>query len=1082
MRKKKILAILLSMTLLTTSVSIPAAAQSSQTGDPTFYDGLVEDYADPDIEYQTEVRWWMAEGLHTDETLEEEIQAMYDAGFRGFELCQLNDGNVSAADYGYGSEQWNHDFHLAMNKALDLGMTVGMTSGTHWGTANVPGLDPDSQQANQCAFQLNETVAAGATRIGNLPTSGNLREKASFIGAYAYKKGADPITKDNRYLQTRESTANPTTFTIEADFIIDKQCTGLCFGAKDTKNFLMWQINAADYGEKTMCRPHVQVNGGWKGSSNYDVTSAIGYGGPDLIGKKVHIKIAVKDGKTVDTYFNGSDTSAFTYTIPSSFGTCSLNKLMFRQNIDYAYKSEEVARYDNMVVKDGEGNIIYQETFDDPSNPGFEGAVVVDGMLKVGVDQVAGGNANAFDANEIIDLTDKVVLNDDNRTGTLEWTAPSDGNYLVMYYWQQGTAQASSPATIPSYCINYFDERGLNALKEYWLAHVLNDPELNEKILNSNGGVQLFMDSLEYNEGKGFTMWPEGFAEEFEKRKGYDITPYLILSVGLPSLWGWNPDSSIRGTYSLTDQELAQRVMNDLYDVQTELYMEEFMEPFKEWLNSYGIALRAQISYGKYLEISEPIQVVHFPEAENRNQGNEPDMYRLWTGGSHLQNKVLSTETGGLNSSAYAYDYDRHLQEAYTQYATGFSRVIWHIWSALYGPTASWPGYEGGMSQFYKFGLREPSYSEYLEFNNHLGRVQQLIREGKSGTDIGMPYLQYGQKLSYAQTGHLLSHTPMFFPSNELQEHGYTYDYFSPDFLSAENVSYNAETGTLELAGYKAIVLWQDALTLTGAQSLLDYAKQGLKIVVVDGAAVKSPYNDGADEALASVMEELKAQPSVKTAASADDVYEVLQEMEIRPYAAFGQPNQQLLTQVRRDGDNRYLYLYNYCDESQHDSDDAPHGTSIDTEIAMEGTFIPYCIDAWSGEVVQLANYRHENGQTIFPVSLDYGDVALYAFEAVEEPALHVVSTDMDDAYTDGDEIVVRGTQSGTYHTQLSDGTTVQHTIDVPQPYEITGWNLRVESWTPGETVSRTETLPGSTLTTTEYAVTTKKNRYQRAA
>ena len=50
-----------------------------------------------------------------------------------------------------------------------------------------------------------------------------------------------------------------------------------------------------------------------------------------------------------------------------------------------------------------------------------------------------------------------------------------------------------------------------------------------------------------------------------------------------------------------------------------------------------------------------------------------------------------------------------------------------------------------------------------------------------------------------------------------------------------------------------------------------------------------------------------------------------------------------------------------------------------------------------------------------------------------------------------------------------------RHTIDVPQPYEITGWDLRVESWTPGETVSRTETLPGSTLTTTEYAVTTKK-------
>ena len=54
----------------------------------------LDNYTDPDIEYQTEVRWWMAEGHHSDATLEEEIQAMYDAGFRGVELCQLNEGSI----------------------------------------------------------------------------------------------------------------------------------------------------------------------------------------------------------------------------------------------------------------------------------------------------------------------------------------------------------------------------------------------------------------------------------------------------------------------------------------------------------------------------------------------------------------------------------------------------------------------------------------------------------------------------------------------------------------------------------------------------------------------------------------------------------------------------------------------------------------------------------------------------------------------------------------------------------------------------------------------------------------------------
>ncbi|MCI8497702.1 MAG: hypothetical protein HFE85_05595, partial [Clostridiales bacterium] len=697
------------------------------------------------------------------------------------------------------------------------------------------------------------------------------------------------------------------------------------------------------------------------------------------------------------------------------------------------------------------------------------------------------GTPNTIDPNTIIDLTDKVQLNEDNRTGSLDWTAPGDADYLVMYYWQQGTAQQSNPATKPAYCINYFDERGLDALKEYWLEHVLNDPVLNEKI--KNGDVQLFMDSLEFNEGRGFATWTEDFATEFLARKGYDITPYLILSVGLPSLWAWDANSTIQGTFSLTNKELQQRVMNDFFDVQTELYMENMMKPFKEWLNSYGITLRAQISYGKYLEISEPSQVVDFPEAENRNQRNQPDMYRLWTGGAHLQNKVLSTETGGLDNSQYSYDYDRHLQEAYTQFGVGYSRMIWHIWSAQYGPdnaqgtALNWPGYEGGMAQFYKFGLREPSFSEYNEFNSHLGRVQQLLREGKGGVDIGMPYMKYGQHMVYSTSkgDWLMNHDSMFFPSTELQDKGYTYDYFSPDFFTAEDVTFNPETGTLELAGYKAIVLWQDVMTLKGAEALLNYAKQGLKVVIVDGAAVKSPYNDNTDEALAAVMEELREQPSVRTAASADDVYEVLTAMDVIPYAAFAQANQQLLTQVRRDGDNRYLYLYNYCDGSQHDGDDADHGTNIRTEISMEGTLIPYYIDAWSGEVVQLANYRHENGRTVFPIDLDFGDVALYAFEAADEANqdVHVVSTDMQRAYVKDGKIVVRTTESGTYSTQLSDGSSEQHTMDVPAAYDITGWNLRVESWTPGEKVSRTETLPGSSVTTTEYAVTTKKTDIQ---
>ena len=87
------------------------------------------------------------------------------------------------------------------------------------------------------------------------------------------------------------------------------------------------------------------------------------------------------------------------------------------------------------------------------------------------------------------------------------------------------------------------------------------------------------------------------------------------------------------------------------------------MTPFRAWLNAQGIKLRAQISYGKNLEISEPIATVDYPEAENRNQNNQVDMYRLWSGGAHLQNKVLSSETGAVGGCNYFYQ--DHLMEAY---------------------------------------------------------------------------------------------------------------------------------------------------------------------------------------------------------------------------------------------------------------------------------------------------------------------------------------------------------------------------------------------------------------------------------
>lgn len=907
--KKKILAAMLSLSMLSTACPMSAfAAQEGADPAETFEQMLEKKYMDPDRVYSSDVRWWLGSASATDETLEEEIQKLYDYGFRGVELCMQDDGVAANEDYAYGSEMWAHKWKLMMNTLLDLGMGVYLTSGTNWASSNIPAskLDPTSPAAMQ-------------------------------ILASSY----EPI---------------------------------LC-----------------ESGEKL-------------------------------------------EGTVIGT--------PETYSIPwgateGSFVSCVRDNTQLR--FVYAYELTE------------------------------------DGKI----------NADA----EPIDLMaeDKVVKGEGETNYTISWEVPGEGKkYMIYPIYSQGSYETSSPATEPCYTANYFDKRGVEALKEYWTEHYLDDPELNEKI--KNGDVQLFMDSLEIKYGEnseGITWWTEDAVEEFQKRKGYDITPYFVLieGVGTGFTFATNMHTQCIGKYDLTDGVLRKKIIQDWQDVMTQLYEENMLIPLKEWLNSYGIKTRAQISYGKALEITEPSQYVDYPEAENLNQYNQPDLFRLHTAGAKLLNKVLSTETGGT-SAVYGTSWQELLDDIYVQYAAGFQRVIWHIWTADYGyGNYNWPGYMagfGGGTAFNRWGSREPASRDYDEFNAHIGRVQQFVREGKSRTDIGFVYNSWTQGMkSGGEDGSFtensmnwkLAHQGVIYRSTELQDNGYTYDYFSPEFLFNDDVYYDAETGTLENAGYRALVIFQEMLSYKGAEKILELAKQGLPVVIVGSkAATLTTSNDGKDADLAKIMDEMKALENVKTAAILDnevaidadetgnlydEVYAKLHdELGVRPYAEFAEPNLQLLTNTREDADgNRYLYVYNYCDGTYHEHSkkaeiqENDHGTNIKTEIKMDGIYVPYSLDAWTGDATELAKYHYENNQTIIQVDLDYSNIALYAFEKVEEPKDSIVDTDAVYAYANEAGLNIRATETGNYTTVLSNGETKATEITVPEAYDITNWDLTVDSW-----------------------------------
>jgi len=131
---------------------------------------LVRLVENPPIEYRPELRWWLAEGLHTDETLRREIRTAHRLGFGGMEFLAMDEGNIDHTRYGWGAEEWVNDSQVVAEETTRLDMSVSFTSGTNWSNANLPTIDADHPAAAQELDVVHEDLTPGSVRTGGLPS------------------------------------------------------------------------------------------------------------------------------------------------------------------------------------------------------------------------------------------------------------------------------------------------------------------------------------------------------------------------------------------------------------------------------------------------------------------------------------------------------------------------------------------------------------------------------------------------------------------------------------------------------------------------------------------------------------------------------------------------------------------------------------------------------------------------------------------------------------------------------------------------------------------------------------------------
>jgi hypothetical protein len=633
--------------------------------------------------------------------------------------------------------------------------------------------------------------------------------------------------------------------------------------------------------------------------------------------------------------------------------------------------------------------------------PGERGTIRVQSLVAVVAARIRaeGAGTPLLDVDSVVDLTSEV------RDEGLDWTAPREGTWRLFAFWAHGTGQTASPSASVNYTVNYLDPEGALAVIDYWDRVVLT-PELREQIAQ-NPRVQMYMDSLELSTfGAGGILWGHSVADEFRRRRGYDIVPWLpflcrsVLLMASATNYHYEPDAA----HALE----VRKVRFDYARTLTDLYIENMLRPFAAFLHERGIGLRAEISYGLPFELTRPGPEVDGIETESLEFGAQIDAYRLLAGPAHLFGKQYSSETGATTRN-YMLDHRFYDQIIATQLAAGVTKTVLHGWASPAGAegVTTWPGHEGMWRMFSeRFDTRQPAAEFYPLWTRALGRLQHVLRQGKPRIDVGILRTDhfvdnlsgmavfdengdripdedaYGRRWMRDRQNH-------WWPDLGMQDAGWTYEFLDGTLLLHDEVRFADGLVQPDGPGYQALLVYQDALDPDVAQKLLAEARRGLRVVLVDAAdelelLLERRYHhndhaasltqglDGRDEELAGTIADLLEVPTVTRVADPAEALPALRALGVVGRAEFTEPNPNVLTHLREDGELLHVYAYHYLYET---------GEPTTVRIALPGTGAAHRIEVHAGTLVTHPAAEESNGRTVLTLDLRPGEMALLTLD-----------------------------------------------------------------------------------------------------
>ncbi|MGH9766301.1 MAG: glycosyl hydrolase, partial [Blastocatellia bacterium] len=499
------------------------------------------------------------------------------------------------------------------------------------------------------------------------------------------------------------------------------------------------------------------------------------------------------------------------------------------------------------------------------------------------------------DRGETLDLTGKV-----GAEGKLDWVAPGGewALYAIFQGWHGKMVERAGPGGEG----NVIDHFSARALKNYLSRFDQALAGRNTKSLRA-----FFNDSYEVDDADGESNWtPNSFAE-FQRRRGYD------LRGSLPALFG--KDSV----------EKTARVLCDYRETISDLLLDEFTLPWRQWAAGKGKIVRNQ-SHGAPANILDLYAASDIPETE----GQEILRMKFASSAAHVTGKPLVSAEAATWLNEHTLATLGEVKQAVDRFFLGGVNHICYHGTPFSPESEPWPGW-----LFYAavhFGPTNSFWNDFSALNRYVARCQSFLQAGKPDNDVLLYYPIHDNWSQAPMTARgMLPHYGGGIESalgqadgQSLQDAGYSYDLVSDRQL--RSVAFAG--GGLQTGGatYKAIVLPETRfIPHESFARLLALARNGATIIARNSLPADVPGLGNLDRRRNS-LKALTAQLSfVKTSESdaqvakigkgrfllGNDLKRLLTLAGIRPEPMAGRGLQFIR---RKGGSSQYYFVVNQGD------------------------------------------------------------------------------------------------------------------------------------------------------------------------